>query len=249
MKELAAVLIPIFQVPLHDLEKESLRSCNDHLGDFPLFFLVSESEKNRDELLSLCPCAKFIALDARYFANRRSYAKLLLSPTFYEEWGWARYILLLETSIIINRNELAYWCRQGYDLIQLSAGERLKPNWRQRLAKLANPASLLTAGNDEVVNYGQYSALSLRKVETFTKLTRQKSRSVHRFLSSSVPLWNDSLFWELYSNRWFPDLLVPNAISRNRFVLPNQKEHAGMVESDRPFAVVHSLSLLDLPAS
>lgn len=195
----------------------SLASVHAHLGDFPITFIKGVSFTKTQELTDFCPSADFVSFDDRYFSSRTGYAKLLLGNELYHNFGWSRYLLICEMNTVITRNELAYWCRQGYDFIQPLPDFMAKQPASFSVQKRFNTQNFIRENQDDLNSFSRASGISLRNIEAFQKLIKGKKRSVSRFLSSAERLENDAIFWELYANRWWPDLNTPTSLSRHRF--------------------------------
>jgi hypothetical protein len=54
---------------------------------------------------------------ASYFANIQGYNKLMLSKEFYERFSQYEYMLLYQLDAFIFKDDLDYWCSQGYAYI------------------------------------------------------------------------------------------------------------------------------------
>lgn len=236
MKEPVTILIPDFYQPLTPIERYALVSIQAHLGDFPITFLKAESENLWFELSEICPGADSFSYDDRYFATRHSFSKLLLGNQLYEDFGWSTYLLVLEINTHINKNELAYWCRQGYDFIQPAPRFAIEEGWWEATQRRLNPAIFMKQQKDSILANAQSSGISLRKVETFKKITRRKKRAIHRYLAEGPKAGNDASFWEFYVNRWHPELLVPNQIGRDFFAKPFVDDALKAQQSIQPFA-------------
>jgi hypothetical protein len=217
MTELVTVLVPLFNLPLTPLESFALKTYQAHLGDFPITFLKSENLPLSDELRAICPNADSVSYDPRYFVNRTGYTKLLLSTMLYEQFSWSRYLLILELNAAISKNELAYWCRQGYDFIQPFPSHTHELSLAESLRRRFNPTAYLTANSDTKNTFELNSGVSLRRVKAFQKLTERKKRAINQFLTDHPKTWNDASFWEYYVNRWRSELITPNALARHHF--------------------------------
>lgn len=237
MHELVTVLIPFFGFPLTAVERHALRTCQEHLGDFPITFLKSEAQTVSQEVQALCPAADSVSFDERYFVNGHSYTRLLLSGALYEQLSWTRYILLLEMNTSITANQLAYWCRQGYDFIQSYPPLASDPPLIQSLPRRFNPASHIAASAERMGVFEQNNGISLRRVKACKKILSGKKRAAHHFLTHHQNCRNDSLFWEYYTNRWYPELITPNAIARRRFARSQAELDAAGTALEYPFAV------------
>lgn len=247
MKEPVTILIPDFYRPLTPAERYSLTSIQAHLGDFPITFLKAESENLWFELSEICPGADSFSYDDRYFDSHQSFIKLLLSSQLYEDFGWSRYVLILEMNTLINQNELAHWCRQGYDFIQPAPQFIEGESWLDGTKRRMNPATFLQKHNDAILNYAKSGGISLRKVETFKKITRRKKRAIHRYLADGPKAGSDAPFWEFQVNRWRPELLVPNKIGRDFFAKPYADITPEFQPASRPFAYTGLTDELVLP--
>jgi len=237
MTELVTVLIPLFRPFLTPVEKYALQTCQKHLGDFLITFLTSETLTISDEIREICPHADSVSFDPRYFVNHSGYSKLLLSSVLYEQFSWSRYLLILELNTEITKNELAYWCRQGYDFIQPYPieGEALSP--LQTLQRRFNPKAYFPAGSDTQSTFEQNSGISLRRVKAFLKLVKRKKRTINQFLTDYPAPENDSLFWEFYVNRWRPELITPNALARQHFSKSKAVQNLAPDPNQIPFSL------------
>jgi hypothetical protein len=217
MTELVTVLIPLFTLPLTPLEAYALETCQKHLGDFPITFIKSENLPLSDEVRAICPNADSVSFDPRYFMDRTSFTKLLLSQTLYEQFSWSRYLLILELNVSVTKNELGYWCRQGYDYIQSFPEHDPLPTFLQSIPRRLNPGRYLTLDSGISAAFERSNGVSLRRVKAFERLVKGRKRAINHFLNDFPNPWNDSLFWEYYLNRWRPDLITPNALARRHF--------------------------------
>lgn len=237
MNELVTVLIPLFGHPLTPVEVLALESCQKHLGDFPITFLKSDTLALSEEIRDICPNADSVSVDPRYLASRLGYTKLLLSGELYDQFSWNRYLLIMELNALISRNELGYWCRQGYDFVQ-SFPEHDKPTpFLQSLPRRLNPENHLSAHSGGTLTFERSNGVSLRRVKAFAKLVKGKKRAINRFLNAYPDPWNDSLFWEYYLNRWRPELITPNALTRRHFAQNQASLQLVSASAEPPFSV------------
>ena len=237
MKEPVTILIPVFDLPLTAVAMNSLATIHEHLGDFPITFIKGESLTQVEELTEFCPSADFVSFDDRYFSSRAGYAKLLLSDELYYNFGWSRYLLICEMNTVITRNELAYWCRQGYDFIQplpdLVAGKSIATVVEMRF----RTQEFLQNNKSVMAEFGKSSGISLRNTEAFHKLIKRKRRAIYRYLGAATELTNDALFWEFYANRWWPEINTPTKLSRKRFAQSATFTARLDGNSEKPFAI------------
>ncbi len=237
MKEPVTILIPVFEKTLTAVAMNSLASVHTHLSDFPITFIKGESFTETQELTDFCPKADFVSFDDRYFSSRTGYAKLLLGDELYYNFGWSRYLLVCEMNTVITRNELAYWCRQGYDFIQPWPDFMANQSAAINVHKRFKTQNFIRDNKENLSHFAQECGISLRNIEAFQKLIKSKKRSVSRFLSSTEPIENDAIFWELFANRLWPDLNTPTSLSRNRFAQYGIQPADFAKASESPFAI------------
>jgi len=117
--QLVTVVIPVYKEIPDPNEVISLRQCLAVLGHYPIEF-VGPASLNTTYYAELCDTkTSFIyrSFDDAYFKNINGYNSLLLSKTFYKHFHNYRYILIHQLDAYVFRDELAYWCRQGYHYI------------------------------------------------------------------------------------------------------------------------------------
>ncbi len=237
MKEPVTIIIPVFSLPLTAVAMNSLSTVQEHLGDFPITFIKSEKLTQIEELTEFCPTADFVSFDDRYFSTRTGYTKLLLTPELYQNFGWSRYLLICEMNTVITKNELAYWCRQGYDFIQLFPDFLANSSVLVSIRKRFSRQDFLKKHYAGLDKFRKSCGISLRNVEAFQKLTKRKQRSIHRYLASATDLENDAIFWEFHTNRWWPEINTPTALSRKRFAQSANFVAASAGSSESAFAI------------
>lgn len=237
MNELVTVLIPLFGPSLTPVEVHALKSCQKHLGDFPITFLKSDTLALSDEIRDICPNADSVSFDPRYLASRQGYTKLLLSGELYDQFSWNRYLLIMELNASISRNELGYWCRQGYDFIQSFPEQDTNTFFLQSLPRRLNPGRYLSPQSEGTLTFERSNGVSLRRVKAFAKSVKGRKRAINRFLTAHPHPLNDSLFWEYYLNRWRPELITPNALTRRHFAQNQASLNLVSASTELPFSV------------
>lgn len=230
MKELVTVVVPVYNSRLTPFEEKMLAQCTATLEDFPLLF-ISGDGLDLSYLKDQYPDCTHYTFDSKYFQNRTTLSRLLLKEGFYERFDWSEYILLFECNSYVYRNELRYWCHQGYDLIQAAPGDLdRRPSFWQPVLDIIRPTAL----SDGSVAELQTSGISLRRVEMLRKALRKYKREAYQFGKRPEPAHNDSLFWETEVNKVWPYLQLPTPIVRDRFALyANSKT----IEAIKPFAL------------
>ncbi|TDB68962.1 DUF5672 family protein [Arundinibacter roseus] len=111
-----AVLIPIYQNHFSEVEKAALKQCFRTLDTYPIYFVKPQSLDIKI-LLSEFPMARTQAFADDYFTGTDSYNKLMISPGFYQQFDAFDYLLICQPDAYVFRDELPYWCAQGYDYL------------------------------------------------------------------------------------------------------------------------------------
>ena len=122
MQKNAIIIVPVYKdfSELNELERISLKQLYQVLAKHPIcligpsnfnwkLYLIDAANRN------VCPAIKEFKFD--YFKNISGYNKLLQSTTFFKEFKKYKYLLLYQLDAYVFREELAYWCNQGYDYI------------------------------------------------------------------------------------------------------------------------------------
>ena len=190
MKDSICIVVPIYKPVPNPLETLSLLQGSRVLASYPLIF-VTHPDLDLTCYRTLCPQAKYVFFNKRYFESIDGYNDLMLSRGFYVCFATYEFMLIYQTDAWVFRDELLEWCARGYDYI---GGLWVETGPRHEI--LGG-----TCGN---------GGLSLRRVATFLRVTRKNYR---------VKGWSDLvasylhyrggdpfyLFW--YLGTFFPKLL------------------------------------------
>jgi hypothetical protein len=92
-------------------EELAFRHARHYLGAHDIYVLVPQSHQ-----------ATYLGLGEvrfpdRYFGSARAHGSLLLSPRFYRAFAGYEFILIHHLDAIVFSDQLAEWCRAGYDYI------------------------------------------------------------------------------------------------------------------------------------
>jgi|SRR4051812_2894411 len=119
-KELVGVVIPIYKVGLTNYEKISLTQCLKVFDDkFPIIFVAPKSLSitNYATFCKEYKNIRFEFFDDAYFKGLDSYSEMMTTIHFYERFNRYKFILIHQLDVFVFKNELTYWCNQGYDYI------------------------------------------------------------------------------------------------------------------------------------
>jgi hypothetical protein len=111
-----AIVIPIYQSALSDLEKISLRQCMKVLGHYPVRIVKPES-LDVSHLQQEFPALELVSFDDSFFKGVDAYNRLLVSVRFYQTFSAYEFILIYQLDAYVFKDELADWCKKGYDYI------------------------------------------------------------------------------------------------------------------------------------
>lgn len=162
--QLVSVVIPIYKLSLDENETKSFNQCLRILGKYPVSLVCSNTlnvsfyEELAERSNKNVQINRF---SDKYFDSINGYNKLMLSKEFYQRFSEFDYILIYQLDAWVFRDELEYWCRQGYDYI----GAPWFEGWHK--AQIDSP--LFGVGN---------GGFSLRHIKNHIKLLNEMERSI-----------------------------------------------------------------------
>ena len=119
---LVCIVIPVYKSfsELNRYELASVRQCFTVLHSYPVFFVGPPSlqwlgyeqfcKENNFPFNRQC-------FNGYYFENLEGYNSLMMNIDFYDAFSKFQYMLVYQTDCYVFRDELAAWCRRGYDYI------------------------------------------------------------------------------------------------------------------------------------
>lgn len=158
------VAIPLHKQNPSESERLSLIQCLSVLGKHPIKFFGPESlDVAEYEQLAIDWAVpfEFIPMPDAYFRSTLHYSRLLLRPDFYSQFAEYEYMLIYQLDAWVFRDELDYWCAQGYDYIGAP--------WFEGYATSTPDAAFLAPGGN--------GGFSLRNVHALMKGTDAIVRS------------------------------------------------------------------------
>lgn len=120
MKELVAVVIPVYREICARNDRKSLEQCLKVLGSHPIIITCAPSFDCREYKLA---CEKNgitfrkTTFDAKYFQSREGYNSLCMSSHFWNAFAAFEFVLIYQLDAWVFRDELQYWCGLGWDYI------------------------------------------------------------------------------------------------------------------------------------
>lgn len=214
-----AVVIPVYKPQPTDYELISFTQCLRVLGEHPLY-LAAPHALDTSFYRELSPTLRVRTFDDAYFLDIQGYNRLMLSEQFYEAFADVEYILIYQLDAFVFRDELADWCRQGYDYIGAPwLRDRDVTDWRDRVSFRVRQrvATLLNLKKDDRVTPREIislngvgnGGLSLRRVPALLRCLRRFRRKIDAYERSHQHQYNEDVFWGIEVNRYWPRLRIP----------------------------------------
>lgn len=215
-----AVVIPVYKPVLTPYERISLTQCTTVLGNYPIV-LVAPHTLAISEYRKICPNLQVQTFDTTYFTDIQAYNKLMLSEEFYEAFTNVDYMLIHQLDAFVFRDELADWCRLGYDYIGAPwLRDRDFVNWRDKTwfqvkQQIATWLDLKKADGvtpREIVSLNGVGngGLSLRRVSAMLRSLRKFRHTIRTYERSHQHQYNEDVFWGIEVNRYWPFLRIPD---------------------------------------
>ena len=164
-KGLAIVIIPVYKELMSNYEEISFRQCLKILNKYPISIICPHSlnveyyvHVSKDYNITL----NVNYFDSAYFCNIDGYNRLMLSKFFYKTFLRYEYMLIYQLDAYVFKDELNYWCKQGWDYIGAP--------WFENFGSYETGKNLMTVGN---------GGFSLRK-----------TRALYNMLNYKFPLKN-----------------------------------------------------------
>lgn len=114
------ILLPIYTLTLSETELLATRQNLDLLRNWPQVILAPKRLQGQIEqaLFSRVNGHRtYIYLDDRHFISVTSYDKLLRKKWFYEMFSAFEYMLLIQTDVVIFRDDLKTWIKKAFSYI------------------------------------------------------------------------------------------------------------------------------------
>ena len=167
---------------LSEAERLSLRQCLKILDRYPVQ-VVKPQNLDVSKLKEEFPSLEFISFDDSFFKGVDAYNKLLVSVDFYKTFSAYEFMLIYQLDAYVFKDELAEWCKKGFDYIGAPSLHQEKYN--QLPAGSENIYAEALSANRFVLNGG----LSLRKIPAFLRYLK--------IYNLFYPQWMDNT-WDLF---------------------------------------------------
>lgn len=242
------VVIPIYKSSPSKNDLVSITQCCRILGRYSITLIKPYSLNPHPYFLS---AVRFNveAFDDDYFRDTRSYNRLLLSESFYQRFKHRQYILIHQLDAFVFRDQLEYWCEQGYDYIGAPWLDVTNPgtNFSEKIKfartsreeyknNIKQPESILPTDIQFYHMVGN-GGFSLRQVEKFYTICKEKKQTIKYYNENNIHhYFNEDVFWSLEVNRREEVLKIPNYKTALHFSFEQRPELAlNMTKGKLPF--------------
>jgi hypothetical protein len=156
-----------------------------------------------------------IYFPGKFFQSRQHFASLLLMEDFYDRFNWCDFLLVHELNSWIVRDELFYWCKQGYDYLKSGPVYDAFPESKdgvitRTLGLNDEQKRLFGSGYND-------NGIYLCQIERMTNTLKAKRKEAYQYRHDEELPNADSLFWDIEANRFWPYLRKPTTTVRNYF--------------------------------
>ncbi|RAJ25579.1 DUF5672 family protein [Pedobacter cryoconitis] len=243
-QEIATVIVPLYKVKLDPLEEISLQQCFKMLSGYKIIAIKPHS-------LSLSAYNfKFddvVSFEDEFFKNPAGYNKLMRNASFYEKFLAYKYMLIYQPDVFVFRDDLRYWCEQGYDYIgapwlreapypdlikkiknEFRIARHIKQNVKQPGTDLPSDMQF----ENRVGNGG----FSLRNIQKFHIICMEDHQMIDFYNSRPEYHFGEDVYWSLEVNRKSKRLNIPDYKKAAHFSFENSCEHALIITGGKlPF--------------
>lgn len=232
----ATVIVPVYRLPLRPDEAASLERTCSVLADRPVT-IVKPRRLDASPLTDRYPALRVESFDDDYFDGIAGYNRLMLSTEFYERFLEWDYLLICQLDAWVFRDELADWCRRGYDSIGAPWLARPVYRWppiaawmRFRRQRAQRTGQKLRQSLFDCVGNGGFS---LRRTQSFYDAARKHSDRIAWYLAQERShFYNEDVFWATE----VPEFSRPGAEEAVRFAFDTNPAYAYRLTGGRlPF--------------
>lgn len=218
MDKKVAIIIPFYKDELLHNESVALQQCFKILGSHTVIAI-------KPERLVLPPAAtqypffKMTTFNNSFFEDVQGYNRLMLSAEFYDAFIDYEYVLIYQLDAFVFKDELLYWCSQGFDYIGApwiepyifsnifeTVKSKLQSYYYIRFNVQVNGLPSYKQFKYKVGNGG----FSLRRTKLFKSLCIEMSDKIAEYNKQENHLFNEDVFWSIEVNRKRKVLKIPN---------------------------------------
>lgn len=218
MKQLFRAVIPVYTNNFKSVEKQALANNIKLLGQEVCTFIYPEGF-DIQPLHALYPEVKLLQVSDNWLGTKRGiagYNDMTMSESFYALFADYEYIFICHYDAWLFRNEVAEWCKKGYDLV--AAPWPMRPRYKHFPLKQYIQLKIRFKHKDENLHCEMFGrigngGLCLRKVETFRRDCIRYKKEIDYYNSLPDVGHNEDIFWALVPK----DLNLPSVEEAMQF--------------------------------
>ena len=214
----AVIIIPLYKEKLSPLEEISIGQCFKILSSYTIVAIKPKKLSLEFYKFSFDEVVEF---DNEYFSNPAGYNRLMLSSEFYKRFLDYKYMLIYQPDAFVFKDDLSYWCSQGYDYIgapwirYTAYPDIFKKIKNQTLRFLHTKFNIKQPNTDlptaiQLENRVGNGGLSLRNVEVFYNLCIRDKKMIDYYNSRPEHQFGEDVFFGLEANRKKKQLNIPH---------------------------------------
>jgi len=201
------VLIPVYKPRLDDQECFSLNYSLSILAENRKLVFIAPEALDQSFYNQNFPAIPIILFQNSYFDSIEGYNRLLLNPSFYQQFSDYEFLLILQTDAILLRDELDYWCAQPFDYVGAP--------WPDGYELFVNAGRFEGDNGKQVKVHVGNGGLSLRRIRKTVQLLDEFPEAVNVFSQTGS---SEYLFFSVMGSL-SNDYIIPNEITASRFSL------------------------------
>jgi hypothetical protein len=227
-----AVVIPFYRDTLSESEAISIKQCFKVLSKHPIICIKPSSLSlvKAEEHFSFSHTVTF---DDDFFDGIQGYNRLMLSSRFYKAFLEYEFILLYQLDAFVFRDDLLYWCNQGFDYIGApwirdreysDIVKMLKSKFQTFYHTKYNVYKEGLPSNMQFENKVGNGGFSLRRVKKLYGLSIKYVERIEFYHMQADHRFHEDVFWSIEVNRKRPELKIPNYRKALNFAFENHPE-------------------------
>jgi hypothetical protein len=245
MDNLVIIIIPVYKPTLTAYEKMAISQCLKVLHNYKIVAVKPHNVSLRDYNLEF---QEVISFDNEFFVDVAGYNKLMLSSFFYKLFLDYKFMLIYQPDAFVFKDDLTYWCNQGYDYIGapwLKSGPYPDlAKWaKNTLVKYFHTRFNLKQPNSDLPSEIQFEnrvgngGLSLRNVQKFYDVCIKKQKTIDLYNTRPEHYFGEDVFWSVEANRDRKHVNIPGYKVGIRFSIEQNVDYAmSLNNGELPFA-------------
>lgn len=213
------VVIPVYKPQLTEYEKIALTQCMRVLGHYPVW-LATPHSLDITAYRAIGPTLQVRTFDNAYFSDIQGYNRLMMSEEFYRAFTDQEYLLIYQLDAFVFKDDLAYWCRQGYDYIGppwlrdrdfTGLGDEIWFRIKRQIAIWTNLKKPDGVTPREIISLNGVGCggFSLRRVPAMLRSIKPFREKIAEYERIHTHQYHEDVFWSVEVNRYWPRLRIP----------------------------------------